>query len=213
MKTKDSSNKIFLVTSPEPEEGKTFITCNLAVSLGNSGKKVLIIDGDFYTSKITTFFGSKRKPGYLDGLDDCNDIVHPTKFNNVWVTPAGGETLENKNTLSDVFFSDSFNFFLKEAVTRWDYIFIKAPPVLAMPDASVLEKYCHGIILVLTSGVHNPVSVQKIFNRFVSRKPEQRARDNGNSHNHEPAKIMGVVINKMDRKYKKIEYSYYQNSG
>ena len=213
MKTKDSSNKIFLVTSPKPEEGKTFIACNLAVSLGNSGKKVLVVEGDLYNTKIASIFKSKRKPGYLDGMDDCNQIVHQTKFNNVWVTPSGGETLETTNTSSDVFFSDSFKFFLKEAAMRWDYILIKAPPILATPDAKVLEKHCHGVILVLTSGTHDPVSVQKTFNQFVSRKPKQRAKDNGNSHTDEPAKMMGVVINKMDRKYKEIEYKYYQNLG
>jgi len=212
LKTKDSPNKIFLVTSPKSEEGKTFITSNLAISLGNSGKKVLVVDGDFYNSKIASIFNSIQKPGYLDGLDNCSHIFHKTNFNNVWVAPSGGETLETKNT-SNVFFSDRFQFFLKGAKTRWDYILIKAPPVLATPDAKVLEKFCHGVILVLPSGAYDPVSVQKIFNQFAPLQTKQKAEDNGKPHTHEPAKIMGVVINKIDRKYKKIEYSYYQKFG
>jgi polysaccharide biosynthesis transport protein len=214
MKTKDSSNKIFLVTSPKPEEGKSFIACNLAVSLGNSGKKVLVVEGDLYNSKIASIFNIKGKPGYIDGMDDCNKIVYQTKFDNVWIAPSGRENQETKNPSSDVFFSDSFKFFLKEAAMRWDYIFIKSPPFLAMPEARMLEEYCHGVILVLTSGAHNPVSVQKIFNQFSnSVKSKQKTGNNGKPDTHEPTKLMGVVINNMDRKYKKIEYNYYQKSG
>jgi len=115
--------------------------------------------------------------------------------------------------IPDVLLSNAFQAFLKEAESRWDYILIKAPPVLATPDAKVLEKYCHGIILVLQSGAHDPVSVQKIFNQFAPLQTKQRAEDNRKPHTHEPAKIMGVVINKMDRKYKELEYRYYQNLG
>jgi polysaccharide biosynthesis transport protein len=212
LKTKDSPNKIFLFTSPKPGEGKTFITSNLAISLGNSGKKVLVVDGDFYNSKISSLFNCTMKVGYLDNLNDCNKIFHETSFKNVWVAPSGGQTLETKKS-SDVFFSESFRFFLKEAEARWDYILIKAPPVLATPDARVLEKFCHGVFLVLPSGVYDPASVQKIFNQFDSGKPKPKAEDNGKQHMHGPTKLMSVVINNVDRKYKKIEYSYYQNMG
>ena len=44
----------------------------------------------------------------------------------------------------------------------------KAPPVLTMLEAKVLEKYYHGVILVLQAGAHDPVSVQKIFNILSS---------------------------------------------
>ena len=209
LKTKDSRGKIFLVTSPKPEEGKTFITSNLAVSLGSSGKKVLVIDGDFYNSKIASTFNCSEKIGYLDGMKDCNQVFHKTSFKNVWVTPSGGSTLDTPKS-SDVFFSEGFQFFLKGAEARWDYIFIKAPPVLATPDAKVLEKYCHGVLLVIQSGTHDPVGVQRIFNQFGPKGVKRRAEDNGNSFVHEPTKLMGVVINKIDRKYKKIEYAYYQ---
>ena len=75
----------------------------------------------------------------------------------------------------------------------------------------MLEKFCHGVILVLPSGAYDPASVQEIFSQFDSGKAKQKAEDNGTQHMHEPTKLMSVVINKMDRKYKKIEYSYYQN--
>ena len=213
LKTNDSLNKIFLVTSPKAEEGKTFIAVNLAISLSNSGKKVLVIDGDLYNSKIASIFNSAQKPGFLDDLRNGNQIVHKTNFNNVWVAPSGGvATLENMPR-PDVFLSKAFQAFIKEAEKRFDYILIKAPPVLATPDAKVLEKHCHGVILVLQSGAHDPVDVQKIFNRFVPWQIKQKAISNGKRDTHEPAKLMGVVINKMDRKYKEIEYNYYQKLG
>ena len=202
LKTKDSPNNLILITSPKPDEGKTFIVSNLAVSLGNSGKKVLIVDCDFYTSKIGAIFDVNEKYGYLDSLSDCNKIFHQTKFNNVWVAPPGGETLKNKIT-SDVFFSDRFKYFLNEAKSRWDYILIKAPPALAAPDAKVLENYCGSVILVIESGANDPVSVSKIFNQLISGKPDV----------DKPDRVIGVVINKMDRKYKEIEYRYYQQLG
>ena len=212
LKTKDSSNKIFLVTSPKPKEGKTFIASNLAISLGISGKKVLIIDGDFYNSKVTSIFNSTEKTGYVDDLNDCNKIFHKTGFDNVWVAPSGGVTREIMST-PDVFLSKGFQLFLKGAEERWDYILIKAPPVLATPDAKVLEKFCHGVILVLPSGTYDSASVQRIFNQLVSWGPKYRTEDQGKPHIDKPAKVMGIVINKMDPKYKEIEYKYYQNLG
>ena len=212
LKTKDTPNKVFLITSPKPGEGKTFVASNLAISLGNSGKKVLIIDGDFYNSKIASTFSCSEKVGYLDGMRDCNHVFHQTNFKNVWVAPSGGSALETPKS-SDVFFSEEFRFFLKGAEARWDYIFIKAPPVLATPDAKVLENYCHGVLLVIQSGTHDPIGVQKIFNQIIPKKSKRRSGDNGNSHSHEPSKLMGIVINKIDRKYKKIEYNYYQKLG
>ena len=212
LKTKDSSSKIFLITSPKPEEGKTFITTNLAISLGNSGKKVLVVDGDFYNSKITSIFNCGNKLGYLDGLQDYNRIFHETNFKNVWVTPSGGKA-QNTSKTSDIFFSKSFRSFLEGAEAKWDYILIKAPPVLATPDAKILQNYCHSVLLVIQSGAHDPLSIQKIFNQLVSEKPKQRVDDIFPSLASKPNKLMGVVINKVDRKYKKIEYSYYQKLG
>lgn len=235
LKTKNSPSKIFLITSPTPNEGKAFIASNLAVSLGNSGKTVLIIDADLFNPKIASILKSNQKPGFLDDLRHIDNVAHQTKFNNVWVVSPGKTNTEirkpknisfppslqtlfkerkaGNKVIPDVLLSNAFQTFLKEAEKRWDYVLIKAPPVLATPDAKVLEKYCHGVILVLQSGTHDPVSVQKIFNQFAFMQSKQRTEDNGKPHTHEPAKLMGVVINKMDRRYKKIEYSYYQNLG
>ncbi len=232
LKTKNSTSKIFLVTSPKPGEGKVFIASNLAVSLGNSGKSVLIIDADLFNPKIASILKSNEEPGFLDDLRNIDNVAHQTKFKNVWVAPPGsmnakarkpldvllprsfrthfGKGKTGNKVIPDVLLSNVFQAFLKKAEKRWDYILIKAPPVLATPDAQVLEEYCHGVILVLQSGAHDPVSVQKIFNQFAPLQTKQRAEDNEKPHTHEPAKLMGVVINKMDLKYKKIEYSYYQ---
>lgn len=235
LKTKNSASKIFLITSPTPNEGKSFITSHLAVSLGNSGKTVLIIDADLFNPKIASILKGNQKPGFLDDLRHIDNVAHQTKFNNVWVVSPGKTNTDIKKpknvsfspslqtffkerkagnkVIPDVLLSNDFQAFLKEAERRWDYVFIKAPPVLATPDAKVIEKYCHGIILVLQSGTHDPVSVQKIFNQFTFMQSKHKTENNGKPRTHESAKLMGVVINKIDRRYKKIEYSYYQNLG
>jgi capsular exopolysaccharide synthesis family protein len=219
LRTKDSPNKIFLITSPKPEEGKTFIASNLAVFLGNSGKKVLVIDGDSYNPKIASLFNSKQKPGYLDDLQNCSHIAHKTSSNNVWVASPGGGILKNIEP-SDVFLSNAFQSFIKEAENKFDYILIKAPPVLATPDAQVLEKLCHGIILVIQSGAHEPIDVQKVFDQLLSGQIKRKSINSLFSDKDDDAgdgtngknKLLGIVINKLDRKYKQIEYSYYQKA-
>ena len=190
---------------------------------------------DLFNAKIASILKSNQRPGFLDDLGHIDNVAHQTKFNNVWVVSPGKKKAEarkhqnvsfpyswrnffrHKNmgnkVIPDVLLSNAFQAFLKDAEKKWDYILIKAPPVLATPDAKVLEIYCHGVILVLQSGAHDPVNVQKIFNQFDSGQTKQKAKNNGQLHTHRPAKLMGVVINKMDRKYKKIEYSYYQNFG
>jgi capsular exopolysaccharide synthesis family protein len=220
LKTKNSPSKVFLITSPKPQEGKAFIATNLAVSLGNSGKSVLVIDADFFNAKIASIFNSNLKPGYLDNLDDFSKITHKTNFQNVWVVPPGGPRIES-GSAPDVFLSNEFRSFINDAEKKWDYILIKAPPVLATPDAKVLEKLCHGVILILQAGAHDNLNVHKVFDQllfgqFSQEQPHSFHNENGNNGKpYSPGKnkLLGIVINKVDRKYKQIEYNYYQRSG
>jgi len=76
-----------LITSPKPDEGKVFIASNLAISLGNSGKSVLIVDADLFNPKIASILKSNEEPGFLDDLGHIDNVAHQTKFKNVWVAP------------------------------------------------------------------------------------------------------------------------------
>ena len=87
--------------------------------------------------------------------------------------------------------------------------------------AKALAKLCYGIILVLQFGSHVPINVKKIFDQLIFGQFKHNGLNSFQtkpSNNREPAspgktKLLGIVINKIDRKYKQMEYQKYQKVG
>jgi capsular exopolysaccharide synthesis family protein len=184
--------KKLLVTSTIPEEGKSMISANLALSLARKKRqRVLLLEGDLRRPTLYESFGLRSLPGVSEWLKSgSSEIKNIYYFEEaaVWFLPAGslpGNPMElmQSGRLAE----------LVEQLTVWfDWIVIDSPPVLPLADTSVWSRLADGILLVAREG--------------TTRKRElQRGLD---TLDH--SKLLGLVLNSSDSTD---QSNYYQRYG
>ena len=145
-----------LITGSGKDVGKSFVSKNLAVVLAQSGKRVVLVDGDLRKGNIHRAFGLARDPGlteFFSGQAELKDVLRPT--------PQAGLTVLTTGQLppnpSELLMQDRFESLLKQLASDFDYLIVDAPPVLAVSDAAILGRYVAATLLVARAGRH-PVS-------------------------------------------------------
>src|SRR5438309_2701278 len=157
--------KTILVSSGLPQEGKSFISTNLALSLArHKNSKVLLIDGDMRRYTLHQILGCEPHPGladYLAGKADLLDVMQrpdasqgPTAGGNP-ILPnltfiAGGTGGDKAADLSG---SPRFGELLRQTAPYFDWIIVDSSPVLPVSDAVNLARWCDGVLLVARGGV------------------------------------------------------------
>ena len=148
-------NRVFLVTSAIPGEGKTFTSTNFAATLAQQDLKTLLIDADLRKPSVSKLvFDENRKPGLSEvllGQCSIEQAVQATAVENLWVIPAGGiapnpSELLAQSKLREVVES------LKE---KYDRIVIDSSPVLAVRDPLLLASLVDACCLIVRAG-HSP---------------------------------------------------------
>jgi succinoglycan biosynthesis transport protein ExoP len=164
----DKKQKTFLVTSSFVQEGKTFNVVNLALSMGQAGHKVLLVEADLRKPVIHKMFGISRLPGLTDyilgnyawedirkniadvmlGDFEVEDVLHTPGLDNLTIVTSG-TTPPNP---AEILRSERFREFLKTKATDYDLVLIDSPPVLPVADATEISSLVDGILLVYTVG-------------------------------------------------------------
>ena len=211
----DKGIKTVIFTSSSPEEGKTTVAVNLAITMAQGGSKVLLIEGDLRRAVIAKLFGVEPVPGLADvilGNYEWRSVVRTiTDFitgkmsmDEVMLTPGmdnlhiitGGSMAPNPAELVN---SKLMPDLIKQASSEYDIILIDAPPVLAATEASIWSSLGDGTIIVYQVG--------KIARSALKRAKAQL--------DHVNAKIFGVVLNGLkadispDFTYRDQKYYYY----
>ncbi len=140
--------RTILLTSSVPGEGKTTISVNLAGSLAQMDKKVLLIDCDLRKPRIHNVFEIDRYPGlsdYLFSNASLEEIIRKTKFENLDIVPSG--TIPPNP--SELLGSKQMKEFLEKMKKQYDFIIIDSPPYISVTDAEILFRITDGTILVL----------------------------------------------------------------
>ncbi len=179
----DGKNKIIQIESAMPHEGKTSVLCNLAVALGLTDKKVVVVDLDFRRPKIHKRFEVSNKFGiaeFMLGEVQKEDIVKETKYKNVSVVTRGGEI----NNASLVLTSKKFKTFVKGLAKEYDFVLIDSAPILQVSD------YIH--ILSVSNGVLFVVAFGETTKRQITEAINELKKNNAN--------ILGTVFSKYDKK-------------
>jgi protein-tyrosine kinase len=155
--------KTILVTSGLPQEGKSFISTNLALSLGrHKNSKVLLIDGDMRRYTLHQILGCDSHPGladYLAGKATILDVMQrPEQMASSGSAPilpnltfiAGGNGGDKAADLSG---SPRFRELIRQAAPHFDWIIVDSSPVLPVSDAVNLARSCDGVLLIARGGV------------------------------------------------------------
>ena len=136
------------VTSPTPGDGKSTTAANLAISLAQIGKRVILIDCDMRLPTVSDTFRIQAVPGlsdFLVGMARIEETVRRVESYNLMVLPAGNTPPDPTGLLEDKQMERLFTAFRDV----YDYVIVDLPPVTAVPDASILSKYIDGFLLVV----------------------------------------------------------------
>lgn len=167
-----------LVTSPKPEDGKTTISANLAISIAQSGRRVLLVDANFRRPAIHQLFPNGSRDGLsnaLIGQARLEELVHPTSLPNLDVLLPGPIPPNPAELLGGKYMRE----LLTQATERYDQVVFDGPPVLLVTDALVMAGMVDGVILVCRAKAN-------------SRGIAQRAREQLERVN---AHVFGAVLN------------------
>lgn len=138
---------IIVVTSSLPGEGKSTSSINLAISIAQFEKKVLMIDADLRKTKASKYMKLNSSLGLTDVVKQeakFEDVVNTTKHPNFHFLSTGTVV----NNPAEILASRSMNHLLEELSTKYDFIIIDTPPVNVVSDALPLIRQSDGVVLV-----------------------------------------------------------------
>jgi capsular exopolysaccharide synthesis family protein len=185
--------KKIAISSPNPTEGKTTTVINTAIALSQTGAKVLIIDTDFRKPRIHKIFNEENGVGlsnFLSGHGELDSIIKKTEIPNLYYIPSGPIPPNPSELIS----SGLFKNMMESLGERFDHLVLDSPPVLGFADSIILSTAVDGVILVVLGGK-------------TPRETLQRAKEILHQVN---AKILGVVINRVDIQRSDYGYYYYR---
>jgi polysaccharide biosynthesis transport protein len=190
----DHPPQVILVTSALPREGKTTAAANLAVTLAQLGDRTVLVDADLRKpgiGRLLNLAGGKYSglSSHLAGVSslDLVSVPHPA-IPNLVAIPTGPLPPNPADLLSSHKLADA----IAELRTKFKFIVIDSPPVMAATDAVILSVQADGVLLVVRSGE-------------TPKEAFTRTRDLLNSVK---CRILGVVLNAVDSSAPDYYYSY-----
>lgn len=187
----DISNPVIMVTSTMMQEGKSFVSLNLASSFALYNKKVVLLSFDLRrpsVSKLMNLYNEFGLSAYLSGNCKLDQIIFDTEIPNLSLIPTGPVPPNP----SELIASAKTNILFEELKKQFDYIIIDTPPVGIVSDALLLEKYADKSVFIVR---HNYSRKKMMSNLFSSLE-----KKNVNNIN--------IVINDINVKNRSYSYNY-----
>lgn len=187
------ATRCILVTSAIPEEGKSFVSANLAAAIAlGMEKHVLLIDADLRRPTQAGIFGLDCSRGLVNHLRDGEDLgqlIQKTQLDKLSVITSG----ESPSNPSEIVDSHKMSVMIAEALSRYPdrVIIFDSPPIQSAAETTVLSKYVDGVVLVVRWGQAKKEQVRKAT-ELIGRE-----------------KILGVVFNQCPPKSIKDHYHAY----
>ena len=187
-----NNEKVIMLTSSNPSEGKSFISSNLSACFAQNNKKVLLIDADLRLGRVHRMFNISNKMGLSNlilNYDEAKyqNYIQKTAVNGLFIIPRGVVPPNPSELLGTKKFKNIINDLKK----LFDYIIIDATPINGLSDALILTKNVDKVVIVCKYGKTDLSDLEECKKMLINAD----------------AKIAGVVINSMPKT--KNKYGYY----
>ena len=197
LSTSGQPPQVILITSAQPQEGKTSTALNLAISLAQRGGDILLLDGDLRMPRIARALEMDWPYGLsniLTGTHPVEQVVFQSpEVANLYVLPSGPTPPNPAELLG----SESMARLLLALRSRFAHIIIDSPPILTITDGTLLSVMADGTVLVARGGVTTRESLRYATNLL--------AKVN--------ARILGVLLNGVAMDSTDYYYYCYRNYG
>jgi polysaccharide biosynthesis transport protein len=196
LSTAGHAPKSLLITSSLPAEGKTTTAINTAISLAQTGAKVLVIDADMRRPRLHSVFGVSNAEGLstiLANEMEAKEILEIIQYDNdskLNLLPSGPIPPNPAELIG----SDQMVNLLKVMQGHFTHVVVDSPPIASFTDGVLIASMVDGVILVVHSGKSS---------RQVVRRSRQLLQDIN-------AKVFGVVLNNVNLRSQD-NYYYYQS--
>lgn len=170
MLNKDKGAQVIMLTSSNPGAGKSFISLNLAISLSQTGKRVILLEMDIRK-------GSVREPGesvlpgitnYLAGrTEDLDQLIHPYKNNNDFDVITSGPIPPNP---SELLLTSRLDLLVNSLKDYYDYILIDTVPYGLVADAQIISRVADLCIYVIREGFMDRRQLSEVEILYTSGK-------------------------------------------
>ncbi len=189
----DHPARKIVVSSATPGDGKTTTALNLAVSLAESGAKVVLVDADLRRPTVASRLKLSNAVGLTSALRGdvtIADAAQPSAVAGLDVITSGGIPPNPSELLG----SNRTGQFFADLSAIYDYVVVDSPPVLPVTDSIELANWMDGVIVVLRSGKSRIPDLERVVEQL------KMAR----------AQILGMVLNGAKQLDAAYGYGYYQ---
>lgn len=190
------SVRVIMLTSSISNEGKSEISFQLAASLAQLGKRVLLIDADIRKSVMVSRYRPDREVNglsqYLSSQITREEAIYQTNVNGLEIMFAGPYSPNPAELLEE----ELFGSLLEWAREAYDYVVIDTPPMGNLIDGAIVARQCDGVVMVIESGAISFRLLQKV---------KAQLEKSG-------CRILGTVLNKITVNRSRY-YRYYGKYG
>lgn len=161
---KDGCKKI-IINSPLPEDGKSTTSVNIAITISQTGAKVLLLDCDLRKGTLHTYFGLRCVPGMSDtisGMVSEKDAIQDTPYDNLQIITMGAVPPNPSELLGSYQMED----LIKKLEKVYDYIIIDSPPINVVSDVLSLVKLTDGVVIVIREGITPHPSIHSAIEKY-----------------------------------------------
>jgi capsular exopolysaccharide synthesis family protein len=191
----DSKCPVLAFTSPNKGDGKSTVTANLAISLAQAGRKVLLVDCDLRRPNMHKLFGLANDKGLSDvlsGTEPADNYSLTPNLDTLKILTAG----THRKNPAELLMSAAFKDLLAKSREQFDIVLLDCPPVLAVADPCIVGSQCDGVVAVLR----------------LSRDTKPQATRARDMLGRVGATILGVVVN-VAEDADKTGYGKYSDAG
>lgn len=172
--TTGARGRVLVISSVEMAEGKTTVVTSLGIASAQHQRKVLLIDADFRRPRLHERFGIPNDRGLADLLMNAESaelsdrlaldtFITRTSVPGLSVMTAGPTAKGAANLL----YSSGFKPVLQRLARHFDLIFIDTPPLAMYPEARVLGRMSHGMVMVVRANTRSGTEMQGVYQKLV----------------------------------------------